>query len=681
MLAVRDLTFPPLSGGPYSPVARNVSRLARLTLDGVPVYTAQFQWSPFGFKRRGGGVETTVAVPLRGAGVLLSATVAAAPGTVVAVELAPEVREYSSAAINCSATNSWKFPTKDVRDCWNWFTPRSFANESGDFRPSTDSGALLSTDAVSGAVTAVVFGGGSTAAARTVGPSGALTLHVAVAVGTAAEGAAAVAGRARAWGADVPAAMAAAAAGRERRWAALFNASAAQDAWFGGSLPVLVTDDAALRAVYYLGAASTLEVQRSTARLPGAPANPQNMTFTVGGGGNATTNFFFWDQSYAATAFALMAGPSLRSQLLEYIEFGGDDATSGWGIDYMAKGGHVIGAHYAANDMSIFKGVLYYAFATADWQVLDVEVRNKTVLAWMEGFATAYRNLTADGAGGSLADYGGAHQLLECVQTYVHEVASFNAANVWMLRQLARLLRAKGATPSRAAAFEAEADAVAAAVRSLYRPGEGYFNARSPNGSETGVMHVIDFVYVSEFMDADLTAAERADSASFVRRELQTPTWMRALSQADPAAPFSDRTDHGSHGAYDGWPPLTVAALSRSGFHGRAADFLRNVSAVARLGPFGQAHGIRDDDPSAVYKPFEFTLYNELCGLDFVDAVITGLAGLQPTAAAVLEEGGDLPIVAPGEARGANFSLRALRWQGALWDVHVGGQGVRWSKV
>ena len=55
----------------------------------------------------------------------------------------------------------------------------------------------------------------------------------------------------------------------------------------------------------------------------------------------------------------------------------------------------------------------------------------------------------------------------------------------------------------------------------------------------------------------------------FVRRELLTTNWMRALSLQDssllhPSA-NSDRKDHGPLGAYDGWPGETIEAF----FHER----------------------------------------------------------------------------------------------------------------
>jgi len=40
--------------------------------------------------------------------------------------------------------------------------------------------------------------------------------------------------------------------------------------------------------------------------------------------------------------------------------------------------------------------------------------------------------------------YGEAPNLLECVPTYIHKVPSFNAADVWMMREFAGILQAVG---------------------------------------------------------------------------------------------------------------------------------------------------------------------------------------------------------------------------------------------
>jgi len=261
-------------------------------------------------------------------------------------------------------------------------------------------------------------------------------------------------------------------------------------------------------------------------------------------------------------------------------------------------------------------------------------------------------------------------------------VASFNAANAWMLRSLAALLAARG-DAAQAQAFRAEAADISERVLSLlYVEGKGYFRARYPNGSAVPVRHVIDYVYASEFLGPDVLGERRVhEMARFVSAELLTDTWMRALSLADPAAPASDRTDHGPYGAFDGWVPLTVAALARGGNHSFAADFLRRTSFVTTLGPYGQAHGVADPylRSTHTYKPFEFTLSNEHGGTDFVDAILTAIFGLQPAANLTLEPRTP-PVAASSAARGVEARLVGVPWQGRLYDAAAGPWGVVWQE-
>ena len=69
VLAVRDLTMPPFTQGPWSSVARDTSQLGRLSLDGQALYTQHSRWTPLGFERNatardGRAVHTEVRLPL-----------------------------------------------------------------------------------------------------------------------------------------------------------------------------------------------------------------------------------------------------------------------------------------------------------------------------------------------------------------------------------------------------------------------------------------------------------------------------------------------------------------------------------------------------------------------------------------------------------------------------------------
>jgi hypothetical protein len=707
VLAVRDITMPPFTGGPWSSVARNTSSLGRLSVDGEGLYTEAYLWTSLGFERRavargGSSVHTHVRTPLSTAGVLMS-TVVTGGAHRVSIELHPQIRSYLASAVNCTE-RQWRYPSNIdsapcpegggycERNCWNWYAPRPFANASTDFRrinatlshrrSSASFATLTFQDMRSGAVSVVavcsnrpfevhnftVEWPASSAAAG----SALHNISIAVAFGMAGE-AAEVEGRASQWAKNMEASMAQAAADREQRFADIFTGGHGR---YSGRLPVLQTRDPALRAVYYNGVVSLLELERSTKYLPHAPPNTSH-AYITGAGSNASTNAFFWDQSYAATALNMLDPLMIRASLLQWLkpELGGQDAQAGWGVDFYS--GRAVGNHYAANDMTLFKLAVHYVQQSGDFGFLDEKVSGRPVLAWLTDFATAYKNLTDLGG---LADYGPASALLEAVPTYQHAVASFNAANAWMLSTLAALLEARG-DAKRAAAFRADADVVAAAVLALYVEGGGVWRARYPNRTSVAVRHVIDFVYTSEFLSARLGDRRVAEMANFVRSELLTDTWMRALSLSDPAAPASDRTDHGPYGAYDGWVPLTIAALARGGNHTAAAELLRRSSFVTTLGPYGQAHGVADPQhlrSNATYKPFEFTLSNEHGGTAFVDCIITAIMGLQPATQPSLRARPP-PVANPAAARGVQAQLIGVPWQGKLYDAAAGPGGVVWK--
>ena len=73
-----------------------------------------------------------------------------------------------------------------------------------------------------------------------------------------------------------------------------------------------------------------------------------------------------------------------------------------------------------------------YVRFTGDVGFLDERADDgRTVLDHLRFWARAWQGLRRSSP---LADYGEIENLLECVSSYTHEVASFNAANVWNLR-------------------------------------------------------------------------------------------------------------------------------------------------------------------------------------------------------------------------------------------------------
>lgn len=183
--------------------------------------------------------------------------------------------------------------------------------------------------------------------------------------------------------------------------------------------------------------------------------------------------------------------------------------------------------------------------------------------------------------------------LLECVSTYVHEVASLNAANVWCMRTAAELSRLQG-LDEEAAELERSASELIPEIMRLYLEGEGFFNARHPDGSLVPVRHCYDFSTVGTTIAGDLSQAVRAEMVQFFVDHLRTPTWIRALSASDPDAGFSVRPDHQWNGAYPAWPADSARAAIQLGGAERVAEWLPGLARSANQGPPGQAHMVAE---------------------------------------------------------------------------------------
>lgn len=155
-----------------------------------------------------------------------------------------------------------------------------------------------------------------------------------------------------------------------------------------------------------------------------------------------------------------------------------------------------------------------------------------------------------------LADYGTETHLLECVPTYTHKVAGLNAANAWMMRRSALVADGRGDLSRATELRQLAANVSKLVLTRLYVPGEtdgGFFSAEQPSGARVPVRHVIDFISVATSLADDLSPLQKRQMLNFVKRELLTEHWMRALSLNDssllhPSA-NSDRKDHGESGS------------------------------------------------------------------------------------------------------------------------------------
>jgi hypothetical protein len=454
----------------------------------------------------------------------------------------------------------------------------------------------------------------------------------------------------------------------EQRWADAFTPD---NRHFSGSLPVLVTDSGALKRNYYMGIVTMLELERTQ-----FPVHPRSF---ITSGERAPGTQFYWDASMQSTVWALLEPAGMKATLRRWLV---QNPRSGQVIYLTRTNGFDAEAHdhitgYALNACTIFKTALDYLRVTGDTGFLDEKLEDgKTVLQRMDKMATDWKTLVHPGS--PLADYGENQNLLECAPAYIGRVSSCNAQNVWMMRQDAALQGLEG-DPARAQELRDDAEVLLPAVLSLYKPGDGVWYGLHNDGKRVELRHCVDYIYVGNALANDLTPGLRREMTEFVKRELLTRDWMRAMSPKDAAAAVSDRPDHGPMGAYDGWPALTVGTMWRLGFPGDAFEFYCHTAEVTKEGPFAQAReffGPRRQQFGAPVRIAEREGCMKECisGAAFADVVVNTFFGFAPSL-----DGKNL-LADPQTPRPFTGKLLNVSTRGKLFNLSAGSAGVECVK-
>lgn len=407
---------------------------------------------------------------------------------------------------------------------------------------------------------------------------------------------------------------------------------------FSGRLPSVTFDDPDLDRLYYVSILTLLLGRRhhrpmterdrhatgGQAIWTGSDHRP-SVAWTIGATEGAATTAFVWETHLVAPLLARLDPVVFKDQLTQFLTA---DVTHHWGIEILT--GQAVGMWYAINDTAIVAAAADYLDATHDIAWLTHRLPSGRTVSEQLLIHVERHRVLADG--GPLADYGPAENLLECVSSYQHEVASINAMAAWAYRFAAARL-----DPGRHDELTARADQIDAAVLSL-ATGDGTFRC-GLDGDRTATRTVLDLVYVGTYLDQVVPEPVRAAMLDFLRDELVTPTWLRALSLADADSQSGTlpdfqtfRADHQSTGSYDGWPAMAAVVQARWGQPQKALDWLRRISTVTREGPFGQAHSINDqsEGPQAHKASFiNGNCYLEVCGSRFATALLQ-LAAVLP---------------------------------------------------
>jgi len=567
-----------------------------LTVDGVGINATHNRWSAYEILRKattakGLTVQTATRLAFEANRVLTQLTVTnpttAAVTSTFSANLNPRIRKR---------TNGWTWSAPRPGD--SNFTGRAVGSPTTNVMVSDNSSAAVTVFAVSGGATLAVSGTGGTASWNlTIAAGATQTINIVMAIGDTSTGQAlvnvsegqSVTNAANTALTNFTSAFAAVATSWSARWTAAFTSG---NTHYSGSLPVLSPENTptgnAIARLYYMSILSVLACQRTNLgpafnTLLGRTGTFSGIdrVYATGGPEYSNTVTYFWDTSYASVILTLL-DPVQFKKMTDYWMT--KNIYGCYAVDWVEGGTN--GPWYSANDLTTFSTILNYINYSGDRAYLNTTINSKTVLQRLTESSTHWQTLVP--AGQKLADYGLNHNLLEVLPKYEHQVASFNAANVWMMNQAADMQQAAGNTTT-AATLRSSASALLTEVLALYVPGKGFWNCRNTDGTLTEVRTVLDFGIGANLIADKLTSTQKTEMRNFVNTELLDGDWMRALSMSDSMAPVN-RVDHGTSGAYGAWPALTAQTFAKFGDYAGLRTQLAAYSNVTTKGPLTQAH-------------------------------------------------------------------------------------------
>jgi hypothetical protein len=647
LTAFRNLTFPPFSQGGWS---------CELLLDGKSLSSTQSMWHPCEVRRRTTVddimMESVMRMPFEQKGVLIRLTL--------------ENKSKHNRTLNLSMNGNGQTRQYQSQKWRKWGNERP--NDSDYVSSVTDDGKILLIEDKSSPALAAYSFNPIPSDLKAEGVKGNIKWTLVLESGEKAKievvfviggDIPTVKENARKWASDFSGQFDTAKIRWEERWQASFIPG---NKHFSGHFPTLITNDSKIRRVYYHGALVPL-LQLRTA----LPFNSR--CFITAGPQFANSLVYFWDSEMWANTWAMLEPKTMKDQLIKWLSL---DIYNCYAMECLT--GEGAGPWYAANDWSIFRCIEAYLSMTGDISFLGQVSNGKTILQHLDEIATYYekRPLTKDCL---LANYGGPENLLECSPSYIQGVPSLNAANVYMLRRVAEYYKKSGNT-EHATELLSKADKLLPFVMSLYESGQGVWNALNTIGQKVPIRHCYDFVITGQALENDLSPTVKSEMLTFVKTELLTKTWMRAMSFKDPASAKSDRPDHGPMGSYDAWPPMTMDVMCRFGDFGGAVTFLRATEVFTYEGPWTQSHEFTGPD-SRGYDPIVRIASrggqdaNEVCGASFAEVIIRSFFGFRPELSV-----NEPVLLSPETPRGFEGKLEHIPWHGKLYTIVSDEKGV-----
>lgn len=430
---------------------------------------------------------------------------------------------------------------------------------------------------------------------------------------------------------------------------------------FSGYLPTLVTTDESVKRLYHSAVLSALFFKRTT------PHSVSGTTYVTLAPRYWETTTFLWDISLSAMLLSMLDPAVLRRMMETWMTL---DIHQHFGTEFLTGAG--VGPWYSVNDFAMSRMAREYLRWTGDEKWLDKEVGGVKVYDRLLSYAEHWRKLDTNKHG--LADYGGVSNLLEAVSSYVHEVAGLNAANVYNLRFAAELAERRG-QKEKATNYRTEAANLGKRVNELYVDGKGIWRCRLPDGSYNEVHHCYDFGTTLITIGDLMKPKQKKEMVEFFRTELQTPTWMRALSTRDLDVTFSIRPDHQWTGSYAAWSALALSGLYAAGESKMAFEWMKGLAKTTMQGPIAQAHFVEtvvapEKNGGAIKAPSDQPYINDwacVAGCNYLEPIVDSLFGIN---AGLF---GTITAKSNFDALDARAELRNINYQGKTYAASKQG--------
>ena len=173
-------------------------------------------------------------------------------------------------------------------------------------------------------------------------------------------------------------------------------------------------------------------------------------------------------------------------------------------------------------------------------------------------------------------------------------------------------------------------------VQELYVAGKGIWRCRLPDGCYNEVHHCYDFGTTLMNIGDLMPQKQKTEMVAFFKRELQTPTWMRALSTRDLDVTFSIRPDHQWTGAYTALAGTALSGFFVAGEVDAAFEWMKGLAKTTQQGPFAQAHYTEtfyppESNGGAAKSPSEPPYINDwacVSGCNYLEPIVDSIFGI-----------------------------------------------------